>query len=130
MANSDQIFHLNEAGEQAFGYAQAVKSGSTLHVSGTLSVDETFATLAPGDMRGQLAQVYEMLSKTLLAHDMDFSNVVKETVFITDMDAFIEANGVRLDAYANCAPPACTAVEVARLAFPENMVEIELTAVG
>jgi 2-iminobutanoate/2-iminopropanoate deaminase len=49
-------------------------------------------------------------------------------MYVTDMDAFIAANGARLDAYGGWLP-AATAVEVKRLAFPECMVEIEVTAI-
>jgi 2-iminobutanoate/2-iminopropanoate deaminase len=48
-------------------------------------------------------------------------------VFVTDMDAFIAANEVRVRMYSAHAP-ACTAVEVKRLAFPECMAEVELVA--
>lgn len=129
MARPDQTFHLREAGEKAFGYAQAVRAGNVLHISGTLAVNDAFETVGAGDMRAQLEAIYTALGQTLAAHGAGFAEVVKETVYVTDMDAFIAANQVRLDAYANCAPPACTAVEVRRLAFPDNLAEIEATAV-
>lgn len=128
MAHPDQVFHLNEAGEKAFGFAQAVRTESMLHISGTMAVTEAFETIAPGDMAGQLEAVYAAIGQTLAAHGLGFTNVVKETVFVTDMDAFIAANGVRVAAYRHCAPPACTAVQIARLAFPDNLVEIEALA--
>jgi enamine deaminase RidA (YjgF/YER057c/UK114 family) len=124
-----RTFHFRREGEQAFGYAQAVKSGQMLYVSGTLAVTETFQTVAPGDMRAQLGAVYDALRQTLEAFDARFAHVVKETIFVTDMDAFIGANDIRLAVYAGLDLPAVTAVEVRRLAFPGNVVEIELVAV-
>jgi enamine deaminase RidA (YjgF/YER057c/UK114 family) len=121
-------FHLRQQGEQAFGYAQAVRTDGTLFISGTLAVDAGFQTLAPGDMRQQIKAVYAALAETLSAHDLDFAAVVKETVFVTDMDAFIAANDVRLAIYHGLDLPAVTAVEVRRLAFPENLIEIEIVA--
>lgn len=123
-----RTFHFRREGEQAFGYAQAVSVGELLFVSGTLSVDAAFQTIGAGDMRQQLEIVYSALAETLRAHDLDFSAVVKETVFVTDMDAFLGANEVRLAIYKNLALPAVTAVEVRRLAFPDNLVEIEIVA--
>lgn len=124
-----RTFHFRREGEQAFGYAQAVLSGQTLSVSGTLAVTETFQTVGAGNMRAQLIAVYDTLRKTLEAFDMRFANVVKETIFVTDMDAFIEANDIRLGIYAGLDLPAVTAVEVRRLAFSDNVVEIELVAI-
>ena len=123
-----RTFHFRREGEQAFGYAQAVLSGQTLHVSGTLALTETFQTMSAGNMRAQLIAVYDTLRQTLEAFDMRFANVVKETIFVTDMDAFIEANDIRLVIYAGLDLPAVTAVEIRRLAFPDNMIEIELIA--
>jgi 2-iminobutanoate/2-iminopropanoate deaminase len=123
-----RTFHFRRPGEQTFGYAQAVLSGQTLHVSGTLAVTEAFQTIGAGNMRAQLIAVYDTLRQTLEAFDMRFANVVKETIFVTDMDAFIEANDVRLAIYAGLDLPAVTAVEIRRLAFPDNLIEIELIA--
>ncbi|MDT9599144.1 RidA family protein [Sphingosinicella rhizophila] len=121
-------FHLNPAGEKAFGYAQAVRRGDYLHISGTLSVDEDFTPLHAGDMEAQLQRVYDTLRRTLCAFDMDFPNVVSERIYVTDMDAFLAANAARLARYKGCDLPAATAVEVRRLAFPECMVEVEIVA--
>ena len=54
--------------------------------------------------------------------------MVRETIYVSDMDAFIAANAYRLEVYAGVDLPAATAVQVERLAFPECMVEIEATA--
>jgi enamine deaminase RidA (YjgF/YER057c/UK114 family) len=125
---SRRTFHFRREGEQAFGYAQAVSTGGLLFVSGTLSVDASFQTIAPGDMRQQLEVVYSALAETLAAHDLGFYAVVKETVFVTDMEAFVAASDVRLAIYEGLALPAATAVEVRRLAFPDHVVEIEIVA--
>jgi 2-iminobutanoate/2-iminopropanoate deaminase len=122
-----QSFHLRPEGEKAFGYAQAVRTGDTLHVAGTLSLDAGFSPLHVGDMGGQIGAAYDAIRETLAAFGVTLSNVVRETIYVTDMDAFIAANGVRMAAYAGW-HPATTAVEVRRLAFPDCLVEIEVTA--
>lgn len=127
MAKSE-AFHLRPEGEKAFGYAQAVRRGDTLYVAGTLSVDDGFAPLHAGDMAAQIETAYAAIDDTLAAHGGTLADVVRETVYVTDMDAFIAANGARLAAYDGWLP-AATAVEVRRLAFSECMVEIEVTAI-
>jgi enamine deaminase RidA (YjgF/YER057c/UK114 family) len=124
-----ESFHLRPEGERAFGYAQAVRAGDLLHVSGVLAVDDGFTTLAPGDMAGQVAAVYDTLAQVLQYFDLGFADVVKETIFVTDMNAFLAANALRVERYRGCALPAVTAVQVQRLAFPDNLIEIEAVAV-
>jgi len=123
-----QTFHLRPDGEKAFGYAQAVRSGSTLHISGSLSVDDAFRPTFPGDMAAQIGSSYAAIKQTLEAFGATMANVVKENIYVTDMDAFIAANGARIAHYAERDLPATTAVEVRRLAFPECMIEVEITA--
>lgn len=122
-----QTFHLSRDGERAFAYAQAVSDGDKLYVAGTLSIDDSFAPVAPNDMRAQLETVYARIRRTLESHGVGFASVLKETVFVTDMDAFIAANDVRVRTYGSHVP-ACTAVRVSGLAFAPCMVEIELVA--
>jgi 2-iminobutanoate/2-iminopropanoate deaminase len=128
MARLDQVFHLRPEGEKAFGYAQAVKVGSLLFVSGALSVDQSFGVVAAGDMQAQIANVYRDIEATLRAHGAGFRNVVKETIFVTDMPAFLAANEHRTKLYEGFGPPATTAVQVTSLAFPGLMIEIEAIA--
>lgn len=124
---SIRTFHLAEPAERSFAYAQATSADGLLHVSGTLSLDDAFAPVGEGDMAAQLECAYERIARTLAAHGASFADVLKETVFVTDMDAMLAANGVRASVYGKHTP-ACTVVEIRRLAFPQCMVEIELTA--
>jgi enamine deaminase RidA (YjgF/YER057c/UK114 family) len=125
-----ESFHLRPDGEKAFGYAQAVKAGGFLHIAGVLAVDDAFATVAPGDMAGQVRAVYATLEQVLARFGLSFADMVKETIFVTDMDDFIAANGERLARYAGFDLPAATAVQVSRLAFPGNMIEVEAVALA
>lgn len=122
-----QRFHLRPDGEKAFGYAQAVRAGNLVHVAGSLSVDDAFQPLHPGDMPAQIGVVYDAIGQTLAHFGAGLADVVKETIFVTDMGAFLAANARRLEAYRG-ALPAATAVEVKQLAFPECLIEIEVVA--
>jgi len=126
-ASAIQTFHLSEAIEKGFAYAQATAWQGQLNIAGTLSLDEAFAVVGAGDMAAQLVQVYGRIRTTLAAHGATLNDVLKETVYVTDMDALLAAHDVRVHAYGKHTP-ACTVVEISRLAFPGCMVEIELTA--
>jgi 2-iminobutanoate/2-iminopropanoate deaminase len=122
-----QRIHLRPEGENAFGYAQAVRAGGFIHVAGSLSVDDAFVPLHPGDMGAQIDAVYDTIRRSLAGFGATIADIVKETIFVTDMDAFLAANGRRIEAYGGTLP-AATAVEVRRLAFPECLIEIEVVA--
>lgn len=126
-AHAVTTFHLSEAAERGLTYAQATSDGACLYVSGTLSLDEAFAPVGNGDMAAQLRHIYGRISGTLTAHGIGFAQVLKEKVFVTDMDAMLAANGVRAQTYG-AHTPACTVVEVRRLAFPACLAEIEVVA--
>ena len=112
-------FHLSAEFEQEIGYCQAVRSGDTLHISGTA---------ASGEMATAVRSVYGELKQTLEANGLGFADVVKETVYATDLDAFIAAKDIR-KAYYGSEFPAATWLGVERLYTPSLVLEIELTAV-
>src|SRR5262249_29110442 len=129
MAERAQAYHFNETMERQFGYAQAIRAGNLLFVSGTAALDETFTPAQVGNEEGQYRMIYEQLKETLRAHSLDFSNVVKETLYAKNLDSFISVgNAVRKRYYADCYFPALTAVELTRVALSGNVVEIDLIA--
>ncbi len=121
-----ESFHLNTF-EQAFGYAQAVKVGSTLYVSGCVAVDTEGLLVAPGDMAGQLNAAYLNLQATLRAHNAGFEHVVRENIYTTDMEALLVVADQRFRYYPQEALPAGTWVQVERLVDPGFLVAIEVT---
>jgi len=124
---AQQVFHLNGY-EQDFGYSQAVLIDKTLYVSGTMAVDSGGRLVAPGDMSGQVRAAYTNIRNTLAAHHAGFGNVVKETVYTTDLDAFLKASDLRLEYYDKERLPTISWVEVRRLVDPQFLVEIEVVA--
>lgn len=112
-------YNLNKQGEDEIGYAQAVKAGNTLYISGTV---------ATGDMATQVKQVYERLQKTLEHYGAGFQHVVKENVFTTDLEEFKKHKDMRKAFYKNDYP-AATWVEIKRLFVEELKVEVEIIAV-
>lgn len=112
-------FHLNEQMEKEVGYSQAIRAGDTLYISGAVG---------RGEMNVAITQAYDALAKTLAAHGLGFADVVKETVFATNLDSFIANKDVR-KRYYGMQYPAATWVQVERLYVPEFVVEVELIAV-
>jgi enamine deaminase RidA (YjgF/YER057c/UK114 family) len=68
------------------------------------------------------------LAQALEANGLSFSDVVKENVFATDLDAFIANKSLRKEFYANTPLPAATWVQVQRLYTPALVLEVELVA--
>jgi 2-iminobutanoate/2-iminopropanoate deaminase len=130
MPSAGQVYHKREL-EKGFYYAQAVRAGNTLYVSGCVSWDAEGNVIGEGDMKAQVHAVYTDLKETLAAHGATFVHVVKENVFTTDMHALEAHNDVRIAYYRNdgSAPPASTWIGCTSLAVPGLMLEIECIAV-
>ena len=122
-----QVFHLN-AYEKDFGYSQAVLIDKTLYVSGSVAVDANGRLVAPGDMAGQMRAAYANIRRTLAAHGADFDEVVKETIYTTDMDALLKSSDIRFEYYDKERLPTVSWVQVGRLVDPGFLVEIEVVA--
>jgi enamine deaminase RidA (YjgF/YER057c/UK114 family) len=117
-----------------FGFNQGeIVEGATrvLFCAGQTSVDGDGTPQHPGDMAAQIGLAADNLEAVLKGAGMGLSNVVRLNFYTTDVDAFI-ANaavlGERTGAAGVAAPG--TLLGVARLAFPELMIEMEATAVA
>ena len=125
MAN--QVIHTENAPAAIGPYSQAVKAGNLLFVSGQVPFVPETMEIVEGDVKAQTAQSLKNLQAILKEDRADFSNVVKTTVFIKDMNEFAQINEVYAE-YFGENKPARACVEVARL--PKDVkVEIELIAV-
>ena len=109
-------------------FAQAVKVGPMIFVSGQLSRDADGRIVGKGDMAAQTRQVIRNLQSVLKEAGADLRHVVKLTAFMTDMTRASDAWAVREEFFA-ARPPASTGVEVSRLIHPDFMIEMEAIAV-
>lgn len=128
--------------EDAYGYAQAVKVGDTIYLSGQLShdangnivgappLDEKGRILDPSNMEIQMRQTYANAAALLARFDATLDNVVEEVLYVTDMDAaFTVAGTVRKQAYGSEKPQVASTILVTpRLALPTQLVEIKFVA--
>jgi 2-iminobutanoate/2-iminopropanoate deaminase len=127
MAIESQAYNRRDL-EKPVSYSQAILAGDFLFISGCVSWDMEGKPLHAGDFASQVETVYADIDATLKAHGMDASNVVKETVFTSDIEGMVAANPKRIAYYQNVTPPASTWVEVKRLVLPELLLEVEITA--
>jgi enamine deaminase RidA (YjgF/YER057c/UK114 family) len=119
---------------QNFGYNQAELvegADKVLFCAGQTSVDGDGNPQHPGDMAAQIALAADNLEAVLHEAGMSFANVVRLNFDTTDVDAFFASADVLASRTAAVGvASAGTLLGVARLAFPELMIEIEATAVA
>lgn len=109
-------------------YNQAILSGNTLYLSGQIALNIETGLLVLDDIKSETKQVMENLKAVLTGADMDFDNVVKTTIFISDMNDFTLINEVYGSYFDDANAPARETVQVAKL--PKNVnVEISMIAV-
>ena len=108
-------------------YSQGVSAGSLTITSGQLPIDPATGAFAEGGIAGQTRQSLENVKAVLAAAGYEMSDVIKTTVFLSDMNNFAAMNEVYATYFAGEAP-ARSAVEVARLP-KDALVEIEAIAV-
>jgi 2-iminobutanoate/2-iminopropanoate deaminase len=107
-------------------YSQAIAAGRFVFCSGQIPLEPATGTLIEGDISAQTGRVLQNLAEVLRAHDLGMEDVVKTTVFMTDLAQFGEMNA----AYAKhfpVDPPARSTIQVAALPKGAN-VEIEAIA--
>jgi 2-iminobutanoate/2-iminopropanoate deaminase len=125
MTINKEIKSLGMPWENEYGYAQSVKVGDTLYISGQVSHDETGKIVGPGNMEVQMRQTYVNIQKVLTQYGATMDNIVDEILFVTDMDAaFSAAVKYRKDVFSSTPVVASTIVQIQRLAFPELLIEI------
>ncbi len=109
-------------------YNQAVLTGNTLYTSGQIAFNPETGVLVLDDIKTETAQVMNNLKAVLEAANMTFENVVKSSIFISNMDDFTKINDVYGSYFNDATAPARETVQVARLPKDVN-VEISMIAV-
>jgi 2-iminobutanoate/2-iminopropanoate deaminase len=125
MSRREEI-RVPELAEPISHYTDAVRAGDLLFVSGCVPVDGA-GRLVPGDVVAQARQVFANVESVLTAAGASFADVVKVTVFLTDVDDRAPVNTVRQEVFG-ATRPASTLVEVSRLAIPGARIEVEAVA--
>jgi 2-iminobutanoate/2-iminopropanoate deaminase len=109
-------------------YNQAVLTGNTLYTSGQIAINPATGELVTDSIETETKQVMENLKAVLEAANMTFENVIKSTIFISDMNDFTAINSIYGAYFDEKSAPARETVQVAGL--PKNVnVEISMIAV-
>jgi len=113
------------------GFTQAWRveaPAAILFVSGQVPLDDDGDLVAPGDFDGQARRTFENLGRVLDEAGGTFGDIVKVTVYLTDMARLPDYGRIKAE-YIRGRPPASTAVGVTALAVPGLMIEVEAIAV-
>lgn len=113
--------NISKAPKPIGPYSQAVYANGTLYVSGQIPINPFTGKLIQGDIKTQTKQVLENLKTILKEVDMDLSNVVKCSIFITDMNNFALINEI-YSSYFTENPPARETAQVAKLPMDVDIV--------
>ncbi len=121
-----KVIVTNDAPAPIGPYSQAVIAGNMLFISGQIALVPGTAELNNADIATETTQVMKNLQAILTAASADFSNVVKTTIFLSDMDLFASVNEVYGKYFQNDFPARET---VAVKGLPKNVnVEISMIA--
>lgn len=114
---------------EPFRLAQGYRVGDLLFISRQAAIDRSGRIVGVGNFEAQAKQAFENLDRVLQAGGSSLRNVIKVTIFLTDMTNFDRI--VKLRGQWFTAPyPADTIVEVRSLYSPDAMIEIEAIAVA
>lgn len=128
MSTGKQIIHTASAPAPIGPYSQGVKKGNMLFVSGQIALDPQTQELVEGDIEAETIQVMKNLNAVLTAAGMDFSDVIKSSIFLSDMSLFPKVNEIYGQYFTGEFPARET---VAVKGLPKNVnVEISVVAIG
>ena len=107
-------------------YSQAIEAGNMLFCSGQIAIDPATDAVLTGDVEAQTRQVMKNIKAVLDKAGYTWNQIVKTTIFLTDMVDFAKVNAIYAEAFKEL-PPARSTVQVSGLPKGVN-VEIEVTA--
>jgi reactive intermediate/imine deaminase len=122
-----QEIRVHAQSEPISHYTDAVRAGDLLFVSGCVPVDGDGRLVGGDDVVAQARQVFANVGAILEAGGATFADVVKVTVYVTDIADRTRINPVRQEVFGEVRP-ASTLVEVSALAIPGAKLEVEAVA--
>jgi 2-iminobutanoate/2-iminopropanoate deaminase len=122
-----QEIRIAGAAEPVSHYTDAVRFGDLLFISGIAAIGPDGGVVAPGDVVGQTEFIFQSMGVILTTAGASFADVLRVTVYLTDVADRTKINPVR-QKYFGASRPASTLVEVSKLVLPDLLVEIEAVA--
>jgi enamine deaminase RidA (YjgF/YER057c/UK114 family) len=107
--------------------AGTIAEGKLFYTSGLTSRDRDGNIVGRGDMTAQIRQAFSNVGDALRAAGTDFPRVVKYTIYVTDIDAYLKVAS-DITAIFTAQRQASTLIQVARLAHPDLWIEVEAIA--
>ena len=113
---------------QALGpYSQAILANNTLYVSGQIALDSKTMKMIDGTIKEETDKVMQNIKAILIEDGFTFENVIKSTIFVKDMDDYININSVYAKYFNVETAPARELIEVS--ALPKN-AKIEISVIA
>ena len=109
-----QVIQTDEAPQAIGTYSQAVKAGNHVYISGQIPLDPTTMEMVSGDIDAEIRRVFDNLSAIISAAGGHFADVVKLTIYLTDLAHFARVNEI-MSTYFTQPYPARAAIGVASL---------------
>lgn len=122
---SKKVIHTNKAPEAIGTYSQAVAHQGLVFISGQIPLDPDTMEVVSGGIESQIRRVFENLSAVCVAAGGSLDDIVKLTIFLTDLGAFPQVNTI-MGQYFTAPYPARAAIEVS--ALPKG-VNVEMDAI-
>lgn len=122
-----KVVKTNNAPAPIGPYNQAIFAGNTLYVSGQIAIDPKSGDLKTDDLEEETVQVLENLKAIITEAGLELENVVKTSIFISDMNNFAKINEVYARYFNSDKAPARETVEVANL---PKFVNVEISAIA
>jgi enamine deaminase RidA (YjgF/YER057c/UK114 family) len=116
-------------GEPPEPYCQVVRAGSLVFIAGQVALDENWQVVGLGDPLAQAEQVWRNLERAAVAAGGAVTDIVKITVFLSDVRHAPAEMEVRARYFDKGRWPVCTQVQVANLGLPELLMEVDAFAV-
>jgi 2-iminobutanoate/2-iminopropanoate deaminase len=121
------IITTDKAPQPIGPYSQAVLVGNTLYTSGQIALHPETGELVIDSIESETTQVMENLKAVLEAANMTFENVIKASIFISDMNSFQSINAIYGTYFEEATAPARETVEVANL---PKFVNVEISVIA
>lgn len=122
-----KIIQTKKAPAPIGSYSQAILKGNMLYSSGQIASDPKTGSLVVGDIKAETRLVMENLKAILEAAEMTFDNVLKSSIFISDMENFSKIDEVYATYFNEASAPARETVEVANL---PKYVNVEISVIA
>jgi 2-iminobutanoate/2-iminopropanoate deaminase len=121
-----KIISTSDAPAAIGPYSQAIRAGSTIYCSGQIPLDPKTGQIISGGIDAQTRRVLDNIAALLKAESLGFGNIVKTTIFLTNLSDFQTVNEI-YGSYFKSQPPARSTVQVSALPKGAN-IEIEVIA--